>query len=57
MITYTEKEIKEYFKIMKNRFGKNSGTYEHLRSIEYLMFHEDPYSENIDTLKKVLKKD
>jgi len=51
MRTYTEKQIKEWFELMKVKYP-NSNFYEHLESVEMEMFH-DFYSEN--NLKNILK--
>ena len=53
---YTEKEIREYFNIMLKKYSKDTGTHQHLKAVAFLMFYEDPYGDNSDTLKKVLKK-
>ena len=37
-MTYTDDELKEWFKIMKNKYP-NSKMYEHLESVEFEMFN------------------
>lgn len=51
-ITYTEKEIKAWFEIMKKRYS-HSNMEQHLIMVQALMF--DAYCEK-DNLKKVLDK-
>ena len=50
IMTYTEKEIKEWFETMKDKYPHSRIT-EHLESIELMMF--DKYSN--DTLKNFKK--
>lgn len=49
-MTYTEKEIKEWFETMKDKYP-NSKTAEYLESVKFMMF--DKYSH--DTLKNFKK--
>lgn len=39
MMTYTEQEIKDWFKKMKKRYP-NSNAYQHLEAVEYMMFNK-----------------
>jgi len=39
MRTYTEEEIKKWFETMKQKYP-NSNTFDHLTSVEYMMFNE-----------------
>lgn len=50
MRTYTEQEIKDWFKKMKKRYP-NSNTYQHLTSVEFMMF-EESFGES-DCLKNI----
>ncbi len=53
---YTEKEIKAWFKAMKERYP-NSLMYEHLESVEYMMFYDTFSSkDHLKTFKKMLDK-
>lgn len=53
MRTYTEKEIKKWFKVMKEKYP-NSRMLEHLELVEMSMF--DKFCE-YDNLEKVLEKE
>ena len=54
MKTYTENEIKEWFNEMKKKYP-NSGTLEHLKAVEYMMFNK--IFDDEDCLKKIKEKD
>lgn len=54
METYTENEIKEWFKKMKERYP-NSMLFEQLESIEFLMFNKSFSTK--DCLEKIKEKD
>ena len=55
-MTYTEEEIKAWFKAMKERYP-NSVMYEHLESVEYMMFNDSISSkDHLETFKKMLDK-
>ena len=53
MKTYTENEIKEWFKKMKEKYP-NSGILEHLEAVEYVMFNT--VFDDKDCLKKIKEK-
>ena len=50
MKTYTENEIKEWFNIMKEKYP-NSMAFQHLRSVEYMMFNKT--FDDRDCLEKI----
>lgn len=52
MRTYTEEEIKKWFETMKHKYP-NSNTFDHLTSVEYMMFNETFGDSNC--LKKIKK--
>ena len=52
MRTYTEEEIKKWFETIKRKYP-NSNTFDHLVSVERLMFNE--VLGDSDCLKKVKK--
>jgi len=50
MKTYTEEEIKKWFEEMKKRYP-NSNMFQHLESIEFMMFNK-----SYDSLEKTTKR-
>lgn len=52
MRTYTEEEIKKWFETMKRKYP-NSNTFDHLTSVEHMMFNETFGDSNC--LKKIKK--
>lgn len=48
---YTEKEIKEWFKIMKKQYP-NGAIIQHLESVEFMMFNNIFPSTNLKNIKK-----
>jgi hypothetical protein len=52
MRTYTEEEIKKWFETMKRKYP-NSNAFDHLTSVEYMMFNETFGDSNC--LKKIKK--
>lgn len=54
IMTYTEKELKEWFETMKDKYP-NSKTAEYLESVKFMMF--DKYShDTLENFKKELTK-
>lgn len=50
MMTYTEQEIKDWFEKMKKKYP-NSNTFQHLESVEYMMFNKT--FSDINCLEKI----